>query len=80
MNLLQSAMTHDPKLYTETKYITLSHGISLVTKTMTNLRLERCMCPMLKLNLESKPENSTGPNAMNSTVYQSQKRGQQIQK
>lgn len=38
------------------------------------------MCPMLKLNLESKPENSTGPNAMKSTVYQSQEIGQQIQK
>lgn len=73
-------MTHDPKLYTETKCNTLSHGISLVTKNIINLRFERYMCPMLKLNLESKPENSTGPNAMKSTVYQSQETGQQIQK
>lgn len=80
MNLLQTAMIHNPKLYTETKYITLSHGISLVTKIITNLKLKRYMCPMFKLNLESKPENSTEPNAMNSTIYQLQKMGQQIQK
>lgn len=80
VNLFQSAMTHGPKLYTETKCITLSHGISLVTKNITNLRFERYMCPMFKLNLESKPENSTGPNAMNGIVYQSQKMGQQIQR